>query len=364
MFIKLINDQFARKTRSSVLFQSNDHQITLHDIESDITVITFGYWGSGLSQKGFGTDFCLKNGFNNIYVCCKGPQRFQYLSLEMFTGAIENAIKDKEVITYGLSLGGYAAIYYGGPINARIVAFSPRNLSHPVTRKIKQTFTHTQIYKNPITDKTPIVILDPFDSTDFTFLKKAISPAYEKMHIIHIDNAGHSCFGAIKNSGKLKPFLLNLFAGKVNEMTVEDKYKVEYLIRKAEAYMNSPAQAEPFIYELIKLEPNRRALRLAKEYILTTKKSFELPALSSDEIRICLANLDNAFTEKSMAYDILTKTASVLEEAGEFQTALSLYKLAVIKWPDNQRSHQKVESLTQLLNLLSTNAKETSMPTP
>jgi len=350
MFIKLISDQNRQAVQSSVLSQSENYQITLHDIGSETTVVTFGYWGSGISQKGFGTDFCLKNGFNNIYVCCKGAQRFQHLSLEIFTQAVESALQGKTVITYGLSLGGYAAIYYAGPINARIVAFSPRNLSHPVTPRIKQPFTHAQIYKNPITNKTPIIILDPFDQTDFTFIRKAIAPAYEQMHVIHIDNAGHSCFGAIKNSGKLKPFLLDLFAGKINRIQVEDRHKVEFLVRKAEAYMNSPAQAETYIRELIRVEPNRRTLRLAKEYILTNKRSLELPTLSTDEIRACLATLDNAFTDKSMAFDILTKTAAVLEDAGQFETALSLYKLAIIKWPDSKRARQKIESLLQIMN--------------
>ncbi|MGH8811953.1 MAG: hypothetical protein ACREXO_08110, partial [Advenella sp.] len=112
MFVKLINDQSkSPNVISKILSETEDYRITLHDIGSNATVITFGYWGSGISQKGFGTDFCLKNGFNNIYVCCKGAQRFQHLSLDTFTNAVKDALKGKDVITYGLSLGGYAAIY-------------------------------------------------------------------------------------------------------------------------------------------------------------------------------------------------------------------------------------------------------------
>jgi len=352
MFFKSIKDQFkSRNIEPRILAQTENYRITLHDIGSSTTVITFGYWGSGISSKGFGTDFCLKNGFNNIYVCCKGPQRFQYLSLDDFTDAVKDVLKGKDTITYGLSLGGYAAIYYAARINARIVSFSPRNLSHPVTPRIKQTFTHSQIYENPITSHTPIVILDPFDQTDFTFLTKAIAPAYKKMDIIHIDNAGHSCFGAIKSSGQLKLFLLNLFAGRVEQIEVQDKYKAEFLVRKAQAYMHTEGQADPYIRALIELEPSRRTLRLAKEYIVTNKQTLKLPTLSIEETRACLATLDNAFTQKSMAFDILTKTAAVLEEAGEFETALSLYKLALIKWPESQRVPQKIESLMTIVNL-------------
>jgi hypothetical protein len=351
MFVKLINDQSkSPNVISKILSETEDYRITLHDIGSNATVITFGYWGSGISQKGFGTDFCLKNGFNNIYVCCKGAQRFQHLSLDTFTDAVKEALKGKDVITYGLSLGGYAAIYYAAHIDARIVAFSPRNLSHPITPRIKQTFTHTQISQNPVSSQTPMIVLDPFDQTDFTFITKAIAPAYKKMHVIHIDNAGHSCFGAIKNSGQLKNFLLSLFAGKPQKIEVEDKYKVEFLVRKTQAYMHTPGRAEPYIRQLIELEPNRRTLRLAKEYIVNNNRPLKLPVLSTEEIRACLATLDNAFTEKSMAFDILTKTASVLEDAGQFETALSLYRLAIVKWPDSKRARQKIEILLQIIN--------------
>lgn len=352
MFFKRIKDNFElRNVVSKILSQTEDYRITLHDIGSKTTVITFGYWGSGISQKGFGTDFCLKNGFNNIYVCCKGAQRFQHLSLETFTDTVKNVLKGKEVITYGLSLGGYAAIYYAARINARIVAFSPRNLSHPATPRIKQAFTHSQIHENPITKHTPIIVFDPFDQTDFTFITKAITPAYKKMHVIHIDNAGHSCFGAIKSSGKLGPFLLSLFAGKVKQIDVANRYKAEFLVRKTQAYMHTDGIAEPYIRALIELEPSRRSLRLAKEYIVTNNKPLKLPTLPIEETRACLTTLDNAFTEKSMAFDILTKTAAVLEDAGQFETALSLYKLAAIKWPESQRAQQKIESLRLIVNL-------------
>lgn len=352
MFFKLIKDQLKSKNIiSKILAETEDYRITLHDIGSKTTIITFGYWGSGISRKGFGTDFCLKNGFNNIYVCCKGAQRFQHLSLDTFTNTVKDVLKSKDVITYGLSLGGYAAIYYAAHINARIVAFSPRNLSHPATPRIKQTFTHTQIYENAVTRHPPIIIIDPFDQTDFTFITKAIAPAYKKMHVIHIDNAGHSCFGAIKSSGKLGPFLLNLFAGKVDQIDVENKYKAEFLAQKAQAYMHTEGHAEPYIRALIQLDPSRRTLRLAKEYIVTNSKAIKLPTLSINETRACLATLDNAFTEKSMAFDILTKTAAVLEDAGQFETALSLYQLAIIKWPESQRARQKIESLMPIVNL-------------
>lgn len=333
----------------SVLAKTENFQITHHDIGSDTTVVTFGFLLAGMGDKGFGTEFCLKNGFNNIYVCNKGKQRYENLSLNEFTDAVRASLQGKKVFTYGASLGAYAAIYYAAHIDARIVAFSPRNSAHPVTGLVEQKFTHSDIADNPVSSHTPIVILDPFENTDFKFLTKAVAPAYKKIQFVHVDNAGHSSFGAVMRSGELKRFLLNIFTGKFQNIHIDDKYKIQYLARKAKALMHSREDAELHIRNLLEVEPSKIAIELAKEFMVKHKQPLDLPPVTTQQIRRSLIKLDNVFTEKTRAYEVLIKTAEIMEETGQFEAALALYSTAQVRWPGSPKVQESIGNLQALL---------------
>lgn len=334
----------------TVLDKTEHYQITSHDIGSDTTIVTFGFWMSGVSEKGFGTDFCLKNGFNTIYVCNKGIQRFENLSLEEFTEAVREPLQGKTVYAYGISLGGYGAVYYGGSIDARIVAFSPRNSAHPITQLSKQKFTHKYIVDNPVSSHTPIIIIDPFEETDFKFLTEGIAPAYKKIQFVNVDNAGHSSFGAVHRSGKLKEFLLNAFSGNFKPITIEDKFKTHLLTRKAKAMLNCAGTAEQYLQDLLKIDSSTKTIDLAKEFIVKHRQHLELPPIPTQAIKKSLTKLDHVFTKQSRAFDVLVRTAEVMEETGQFDAAIALYSTAQVRWPGSKKVQDAIENLQVIID--------------
>ncbi len=111
------------------LAQDRDFRITLHraDPSGDDRpiVVTFGGQPSDLTATGFGTAFLLGQGFDTVYVAQRHGTQYQGLSRERFVEGVAPVIAGRDVVTYGASLGGYAALYYGGAIDARIIAASP-----------------------------------------------------------------------------------------------------------------------------------------------------------------------------------------------------------------------------------------------
>lgn len=94
--------------------EHEDFQITLHTASSSKLIITFGGMPTGKSASGFGTGFCIKYGYDNLYVSQKKGTQYQGLSAHEFSALVAPIVeKYTEHYCYGASLGGYCALYYG-----------------------------------------------------------------------------------------------------------------------------------------------------------------------------------------------------------------------------------------------------------
>lgn len=333
------------------LANCDDYRIVLHDIGSPKTIITFGYWNLGISDKGFGTDFCLKNGYNNIYVSGKNNDWFQSLSGESLRDAVTPYIQDKDVTTYGLSLGGYAALYYGCFINSKVVAFSPRCGAHPILAGSTNNYKHKYLSTLEKPKTPPKVILDPFDDIDFKFFREVLLVSYEKIDCINIENAGHECLAAITASGRATKYVTALLDGKIPDIIIEDEYKANYLYRKATTLISDPNISKTYITKLLKLEKTPRAIKLAKEVSVRNDMPIPIPAFTEDDVRISLEPLDNRYHSPKMIVDIILDIAQQLEEAGAFELALAQYKLSLYKWPSNEKTHKKIAEIEKFLEI-------------
>lgn len=195
------------------LASSTGFKITYHknSIPSDTVMITFGGLPSRISAKGFGSNFALAMGYDHIFVAQEAGSQYQKLSLDNFKSAVEPYIRGKKVVTYGSSLGAYAAIYYGGVVNAKIIAAAPKNSAHPSMRKRKFAdvpFLHSEIKDNPKSGIPPLLIYDPYRSEETKFIKDVITPAYPGATHVTLPFAGHTVLNTMKESGVLKSFIV------------------------------------------------------------------------------------------------------------------------------------------------------------
>lgn len=193
-----------------VLASADEYRIVRHqagETPSARIIITFAGMPHSLDDKGFGTDYCLAHGWDNIYVSQLRGTQFQGLSLESFLEAVEPELEGKEVICYGSSLGGYAAFFYGGALDARIIAAAPvfpAWLDRHAGRRINLTIKHPELVDMPRSSKPPFVIYDPLRNLDKTFVDDAIQPAYpDTLRKEEYPLGGHTVLETLKRTGQL-----------------------------------------------------------------------------------------------------------------------------------------------------------------
>jgi pimeloyl-ACP methyl ester carboxylesterase len=98
-------------------------------------VVTFAPWrhDPGVDRPGFGDAFCEAHGLDAIHVTCAGNDWYQYPDMAAAYSAIRKAARPYgNVVTYGVSMGGYQAIKAARHLDARrVLAISPQSSVDP-----------------------------------------------------------------------------------------------------------------------------------------------------------------------------------------------------------------------------------------
>lgn len=194
---------------SITLATHDDYLITLHHGANACTgplVITFGGQPSKLTAAGFGTGWCLNRGWDTIYVAQRHGSQYQGLRQQEFYDAVASTIEGRDVVSYGSSLGGYAALYFGGAIDARIVAAAPLLPAWPPLERARDTINirHSELAQAKVSSKSPIIIYDPMVRHDLMMVNLMVRAAYPDMRAVEVEDAGHTVLETLKASGLLR----------------------------------------------------------------------------------------------------------------------------------------------------------------
>lgn len=285
-----------------IVITNDDFRIVYYkqSVKPKRLVVTFDPHGHGVRDKGFGSDLIIREGYDHIFVSHRLDSQYQDLSLSTFSELVTPLVEDFEVYTYGASVGGYCAIYYGGCINARAIAFSPRNSAHPSVgdRKFSNVnFRHSDIRNTTISTHSPIVIYDPVQDLDRDFVRNYILPAYPCTRLVSMPYAGHLIAEALLELGLLKDFVLRI----INED------KIDYIdFRNFE----SSYWAAELAYEHIRLNDIPSAATLLKRSLLKKHNSLHLDTLMS------LTRIHKL--PFSILYDVIDPYMILLEECEYF----------------------------------------------
>ena len=198
---------------SRIIAEDDGYMITYHKNEenaSDKVVLSFGGAPSKKTQMGFGSRFILSMGYDHIFVAQEELSQYQKLSLEEFTESVSPVLDGKNVYTYGSSLGAYAAIYYGGSIDAHIIASAPKNSAHSSmkTRQFQDLdFMHKELSEVPKSSKRPLILHDPYRKIETDYINNHVLPVYPDSRVMEFPFAGHEVLRTLKESGVLKEFI-------------------------------------------------------------------------------------------------------------------------------------------------------------
>lgn len=213
LYFKIDNNNVAHVISDSLLYETENIKIMEYDQGSDITFITFNSAYTDKTSNAFGGDFILSEGWNLISVHKHNRNQYQDLSLKIFEEYVKPKIVGKITYMYGTSLGGYSSLYFGGIIDATIIAGAPMLPVHPMTnhphyRDIE--YKHIPIKETKKTSKPVFILYDPLQESDNNFIRKHVLPAYPLAHFIPVKGGTHLVMNVLVSKGLLKETVRDL----------------------------------------------------------------------------------------------------------------------------------------------------------
>lgn len=202
--------------RKIVLFDNGESRIEYYKklSKAEKLCITYDSINIVWSRSSFGFGFLKKQDIDIIAVRRRKSTSYQQdLSLEDFYASVHRLTpKYKKTVSYGFSLGGYSALYYGSGISDQVLAISPRNPGHPVyglkhDRPVE--FNHPLSHKLNA-DASPFIIYDPKNIIDSAYVEKDLLPSYPNAQLIKFPFVGHSTANYFSEIGVLKQVILGV----------------------------------------------------------------------------------------------------------------------------------------------------------
>ncbi|MDP3417945.1 hypothetical protein [Falsiroseomonas sp.] len=205
----------------TTLLLDNGHSVIRHHRTSHgscgVLVVTFAeMYQNDPSKPGFGQDFLLTAGFDVVTVQKRSELWYQDLSPESFRAAVAPvASQYSRVVTYGVSMGAFAALLYAGAIGASALALSPMVSIHPhlpgaqlVELRGKVELRHIYLTDAPRGDGTIVVIYDPLMSHDQLYVEREVMPAFPDAKIVRLPRGDHPVARALWEMGILQSLVV------------------------------------------------------------------------------------------------------------------------------------------------------------
>lgn len=186
--------------------------------KSDTLVVTFAEMlMNDPSQPGFGEQFLLKAGYDLVIVQKRSENWYQDLKVEDFSSAVSGiAAEYSDVVCYGISMGAFAALYFGGAVNASILALSPLCSIHPRYpqlggREYRKHVVATQcdLAHAPKSQQPVFIVFDQRLQLDAFYMRSEVMPAFPKATIAVAPGAGHPVSRCLNGMGLLRPLVLD-----------------------------------------------------------------------------------------------------------------------------------------------------------
>lgn len=282
---------------SEVLSESNDYRIVIFRSNNPKGVfVTFGTAAGHLDDDPFGLDFILSYGYDLIFVAQNNKTRYQNLSLDVFEKVVAPIIKFaqyKNIYTYGVSLGGYCAIYYSGCIDATAIAASPLNpwdssLSNYVSQQIfmeknlnysyKMPYEqkHLRFYEVPKNSKQHFILYDSKIEMDRIFIESQILPVFKNSQVLTIDHGSHYLLTFLQKLKILKQFLVSIIEQQkfmdLSQIDFESSaiwnlQKGKWLLEEKMDYTTGII----YLKKSINLDPSKQAKKILEKYVNITE---------------------------------------------------------------------------------------------
>lgn len=317
----------------TVLADEPGHRIVHQPAEEPSSVLLIGFGGpnSGDADRGIGHRLAARRGYDYIFVSRAASSQYQDLSLEAFVDAVgETAAQHDRVVAYGAAVGGYAAVYYGGAIGAKVIAASPRNPAHPSAgsrRHREQPFRHREISEQPTSQVAPVILCDPQRDEDVRFIEDHIRPVYPGGDYLQFPYTGRRVLEVLRENGLADEFLVSVIeADTVPPIELPTDGEPTYHAERGRelARQGRWVEAERHLVEALRLRPTRSAvLSLGRVYAQTDR-----PAALAELEAQARTHQSETWVEQQFA-----KLRAGLTAPDRTATASSRPRLGQAPWP-------------------------------
>ncbi|ENW97648.1 hypothetical protein F903_00164 [Acinetobacter sp. NIPH 298] len=229
-----------------IIFEDDHIRVIFLKGSSDTLVVSFGDLISRAKGMSINAEKSLiKYQYNVIGIMPKQKTWFPKRSMLAMQQQIQPILQQfKQIVGYGGSMGGYAAIKYSNLLNMqKIVAFVPQYSIDPdmvQDRRYAEFFDASihqdmQIQADEVDPaREYIIVYDPYYAEDKEHFLK-IQPLLPKMHVIHLPFTGHEALSVLASSELLndfvvKPFDITYFYRRVREVKKQSKFYYRHVL--------------------------------------------------------------------------------------------------------------------------------------
>lgn len=338
----------------SVLLNTQHCRMSFFDRGSKQLVITFNSMGQSLEDD-FGRDFFRQLEISQISIACSSKDFFQSLSLEDFLEIVAEPLKSHtDIVSYGTSLGGYAAIYYGSALKARILAIAPRFPIHSYMKGIRSYHADIKIQHQDLRQSSGnrsqlLTVYDPQEEADAKFVSHFLD-GRENTKLIELNGAGHYILKQLK--------VLDLLGVCIEGFMRSNDFQAHLIKQtaftqswrdKAQSALNEGdlEAAKLDIQYLTKIrtghDPFMTPWGLIKQYVeLCEVVDITLPHILSTEHATLSRRLGQPNSPRKMMEALIKHNYLTCQ----YQACLSLAELAHTRYPDSVIAHDYIVKAT------------------
>lgn len=303
-------------------------------------VVTFDNYGigQGFDRPAFGEAFLRKVGVSAVHVMGRREDWYQYPEMVEAMAVVRGVTAGaRRVMTYGSSMGGYAAIRFADGVGAdAVLAISPQYSLDPLKVPFETRWRQEaeRIEWRPEIDGAincrcaPIIVFDPqgIDGRHVDLIA-----AETPIQRFSLRYSGHPSATYLSELDLLEPLALQALSGDLDVV----EFRAEALRLKAQcpAYLSRLAELQPPQRARLALDLAQRACALAPANPIALSTLAALQSRAGDQAQ-ALASYSILSDVTDRAPNYLVLHAQALVDAGRLDDARLLAREVVIAQPD------------------------------
>lgn len=223
-------------------------------------------------RRGFAELFLAGHEISGMHVLARGNHWYQYPGMRAALAAIDTALQEvgaRRIVTYGSSMGAYAAVRYASAVRATgVLAMSPQ---YSINRALipeeqrwqdeARDIVWQDGLEDPITSCVPTVVV--FDPKDHDAVQVARIAAETPIVPVPVRYAGHPTTAFLVQQQLIEPMLRSLLKNRFD--AVATQRSIAAILKSSPTYLAGLARHQPQHRVHLAVRLARRALANAKE---------------------------------------------------------------------------------------------------